>query len=181
MRPQTRDDFAFIVRKVCRHFLAENHSRQVRNLQASGDGVMIRDCHVLHSDFSKTLVGLQRIRVAGRKVQTAQTPNPRHGCCGGSEYEGRLSTSQSSSLGTQTREPILIGHRLAAGKRGAYQSQSLPPNRCRASSLPDAGRRAGAALSKACAPTRHSNRGSAPCAIRLGRSRRGFARRSPAR
>jgi hypothetical protein len=66
--------FAFVVGKVCCHFLAENHSRQVRDLQASGNGVMIRNCYEVHPDFTKTLVGLQRIRVTRRKVQTTQHP-----------------------------------------------------------------------------------------------------------
>ena len=72
--PYQNMDFAFIVGKVCRHFLAKNHSGQVRDLQASGNGVMIRDRHELHSDFTKTLVGLQRIRIARRKIQTTQHP-----------------------------------------------------------------------------------------------------------
>ena len=72
--PYQNMHLAFIVGKVCRHLLAENHSGQVRNLQASGDGVVIGDRHELHSDFTKTLVDLQRIRIAGRKFQTTQHP-----------------------------------------------------------------------------------------------------------
>ena len=67
-------DPAFIVGKVCRHLLAENHPGQVRNLQASSDRVVIRNRYKLHSDFTKPIVGLERIRIARRKVQATQHP-----------------------------------------------------------------------------------------------------------
>ena len=65
---------ALIVGKICCHLLAKNHSGQVRNLQAAGDGVVIGDGYEVHADVAQTIIQLKRVRITGRKFKAAEHP-----------------------------------------------------------------------------------------------------------
>ena len=121
--------FAFVVGKVRRHLLAKNHSGQVRNLQTSGDRVVIGDRHELHADFTKTLVKLQRIRIARRKFQTTKHPVRSASAVAGMNMKVGFRLRRVHRSERRRASQSVIGNRLATSKRRAYQFQRLPSNR----------------------------------------------------
>ncbi len=72
--PDEDVDLAFIVGETRRDFLAENHARQMGNLQAARDGIVIREGDELHAGGAQALVNLLGIGGTRRKIQTAQNP-----------------------------------------------------------------------------------------------------------
>ena len=89
---------AFIVGKICSHLLAENHPGQVRDFQASGHRVVIRNRLQIASRFPGGAYTIAADPNSWREIPDGEAPSPQRGCCDGNEYEDRLSTSRSSSL-----------------------------------------------------------------------------------
>jgi hypothetical protein len=72
--PHQNVQLAGVVRKVGSNLLADEGPRQVRNLQATIDRVMIGDGYVIHPTFAQLFVQLLWIGIAVGKIESAEKP-----------------------------------------------------------------------------------------------------------
>lgn len=65
---------ARIIRKTRRDLFADKSARQVRNLEATVDRIVIGDGDEIHPAFEQLLVQLFWVRITVGKIQTAKEP-----------------------------------------------------------------------------------------------------------
>ena len=65
---------ARIVRKIRRDLFTDKSARQMRNLEAAFDRIVIGDGDVIHPAFKQLLVELFWVRITVGKIQTAEEP-----------------------------------------------------------------------------------------------------------
>jgi len=65
---------ARIIRKIRRDLFTDKSARQMRNLEAAFDGIVIGDGDVIHPRLDQLLVQLFWVRITVGKIQTAEEP-----------------------------------------------------------------------------------------------------------
>jgi len=66
--------FAGIIRKIRRDLFADKSARQVRNLEAARDRIVIGNGDVIHSVHEQLLIELFWIRITVGKIKAAEEP-----------------------------------------------------------------------------------------------------------
>lgn len=65
---------AGIVRKIRRDLFTDKSARQMRNLEATLDRIMIRDGDVIHPALEQLGMQLFRVRITVGKIQASEKP-----------------------------------------------------------------------------------------------------------
>jgi hypothetical protein len=85
--PDQEMDLAFVIGKIGSHLLAKDHSRQMRDFEAPGHRVVIRNGDKLHPDLLQAPINLKRIRVTRGKLQSPEDPVRSAGAMPGVDVE----------------------------------------------------------------------------------------------
>jgi hypothetical protein len=72
--PGEKVNLAGVLRKISRDLFADESVRQITNLQAAIDRVVIGDCHKIHSAFDELAMQLARIGIRIGKIKSPKEP-----------------------------------------------------------------------------------------------------------